>query len=97
MALDQMAAFYREPLFLRFPLASVAVSALAFLAFAAPPTLIAAAASARGERYRIQRRRPGAQELLRPSLRAAVVLAWPLLRLSGVDAGPSPRSWQRIA
>ena len=101
--LDGVLSIYRDPLFLPFPLASVAISALAFLAFAGPLTWIAAAAPPSLERYRIQSRRPRPQELLAPSLRAwlvnnaillvVVVLAWPLLRLSGVHAGPLPPWW----
>lgn len=97
---------YRDPLFLLFPVASVLISAAAFLLFALPLTLLAARAPAALERFRIQRRRPRAQDLVGPALRwwainnlallAAVTLAWPLLRLSAVHAGPLP-PWYVVA
>lgn len=100
MTLDEVLGWYREPLFLLFPVATTAISAVAFAVFAAGLTWIAAAAPASLERYRIQNRRPRAQELLRPSIHcwfwnnllmgAVSVAAWPLLRLSGVHAGPLP-------
>jgi len=93
-------ALYRDPLFWLFPVGSVVVSTLTFALFAAPLTWIAAVAPARVERYRIQNRRPRPQELVAPSIKwwainnvmlfAGVVVAWPLLRLSHVHAGPLP-------
>jgi len=97
---DSLLVLYWEPLFLLFPVASVAVSSIAFLAFAGPLTWIAARAPATLERYRLQTRRPRPQLLVGPGFRwwlandalllIAVVLSWPLLRLSGVHAGPLP-------
>lgn len=91
---------YRDPLFWLFPVGSVLTSAVAFMLFAGPMTWIAATAPASLERYRIQRRRPRAQDLVGPSIKwwainnltllVVVVAAWPLLRLSGVHAGPLP-------
>jgi len=97
------AAYHRDPLFVLFPLATFAVSTVAFLLFAGPLTWIAARAPASLERYRIQNRRVRAQEIVGPSLRswavnngamlAGVVVGWPVLRLFGVHAGPLPPWW----
>jgi 4-alpha-methyl-delta7-sterol-4alpha-methyl oxidase len=104
--LEAFLSWYDDPLFWLFPVASVAISALAFIIFAGPLTLLAAIAPASLERYRIQNRRPRPQQLVWPSLRwwllnnlllfVSVVLSWPLLRLTGVHAGPLP-AWYVIA
>lgn len=101
--LHDLVAIYREPLFWLFPVASSLLSMLAFAAFAAPLTWLAARDPAWARPYRIQTRRPRAQELLGPSIRtwlsnnlrviAASLLTWPLLRLTGVHAGPLPPLW----
>ena len=93
-------ASYHDPLFVLFPLATVALAMVAFALFAGPLTWLAAVDPPALQRYRIQSRRPRAQELVGPSIRtwlvnngvmvAGVVLAWPLLRLSRVHAGPLP-------
>ena len=97
---DAWWALYRDPLFLLFPVGSALVSAGAFIVFAAPMTWLAARAPAALDGYRIQTRRPRPQDLVGPSVRwwlannaillVAVVLAWPVLRLSGIHAGPLP-------
>jgi 4-alpha-methyl-delta7-sterol-4alpha-methyl oxidase len=104
--MESWLAPYRDPLFLLFPIASIAISAIAFMVFAAPLTWLAARAPAQLERYRLQTRRPRAQQLVGPSIRwwlannalllAAVVASWPLLRHSGVHAGPVP-AWYVVA
>ncbi|HYD50292.1 MAG TPA: sterol desaturase family protein [Terriglobales bacterium] len=96
---------YRSDLFVLFPLASVAVSAVSFLLFALPLTALATADPQWLRRYRIQRHKPRSQDLVWPSLRCwlvnnaamlAVVLAvWPVLQFSAVHAGPLP-SWYVI-
>lgn len=103
---ETIAAWYRDPLFWQFPVVGVAISAFAFLLFAGPMTWIAARAPARFEPWRLQSRRPKAQTLVGPSLKwwainnlllaLVVVLLWPLLRLSGVHAGPWP-AWYVVA
>jgi 4-alpha-methyl-delta7-sterol-4alpha-methyl oxidase len=100
--IEAVAAWYREPLFWLFPVASTMVAMVAFAAFAAPLTWLAWRAPASLDRYRIQSRRPRPQDLVGPSIRSwlvnnawmivAVVLSWPLLRLSGVHWGELP-SW----
>jgi 4-alpha-methyl-delta7-sterol-4alpha-methyl oxidase len=101
--LDRLLAWYREPLFLLFPVASTLVSMVAFAAFAGPLTWIAARDPAWARPYRIQSRPPRAQQLVGRSigtwlandavLLASVVLGWPLIRLAGVHAGPLPPWW----
>lgn len=96
-------AAYDDPLFWQFPIASFLLSMFGFLLFATPLTAIAAADPASLRRFRIQNRRPRPQELVGPSLRmwlvnnllslAAVLPAWPLLRLTGVHTGPLPAWW----
>jgi len=92
-----------DPLFWLFPVGSFAVSLVAFIAFAAPLTAIAARDPAWARRYRLQSRAPREQQLVGASVRwwvlnnlclgVATVAAWPLLRHSGVHAGPVPPWW----
>lgn len=97
---------YRSELFVLFPLVTVAVSAISFLVFALPLTALAARDPESLRRYRIQRRKPRAQDLVWPSLRcwavnnlamfAVILVSWPLLQHSRIHAGPSP-AWYIIA
>src|SRR5258706_5605413 len=90
-------------MFWLFPVGTMLVSMFAFMLFAAPLTWLAARDPAWLRRYKIQSRRPRAQELVGPSLRtwvvnnlwtlAGAIIAWPLLRRSGVHAGPLPAPW----
>jgi plant 4alpha-monomethylsterol monooxygenase len=96
-------AIYGEPLFLLFPVATMLVSMLSFIVFAAPLTWLAARDPEGLRRFRIQSRPPREQQLVGPSVKswfvnsawafAGVVAAWPLLRLTGVHAGPLPPWW----
>lgn len=96
-------AIYREPLFWLFPVATTLISWASFGLFAGVLTAIAARDPASLRRYRIQSRPPRSQQLVGPSVRAwllndalmlvAVVASWPLLRLSGIHAGPLPPWW----
>ncbi len=100
---DAVLSWYREPLFLLFPVAIVVISAAAFMAFAVPLTWIAAHEPAWARPYRIQSRPPRAQQLVGPSVKSwainnvwmlvGTIAAWPLLRLSNVHAGPLPVWW----
>ncbi len=91
---------YNEPLFWQFPVASAAISAFAFLLFALPMTWLAAKDPDWAAPYKIQSRRARQQELFGASMKTWVVnnailfpvvmLGWPLLRHSGVHAGPLP-------
>ena len=92
--------WYREPLFWLFPVGSIVVSIVAFIAFAGPLTWLAAEDPAWARPYRLQSRPPREQQLLGASFRwwilndlvlaGATFLSWPLLRHSGVHAGPLP-------
>ncbi len=105
MNTELIQVWYSDPLFVAFPLAAVAISMLAFMSFALPLTWIAATDPVWARRYRIQSRkeRPG---VFWPSVRSWLennlwmlgvsILAWPLLRLTGVHDGPLP-PWYVIA
>ncbi len=102
MTLDTLLDWYRDPLFFWFPVMGTIVSMVAFMVFALPLTWIAVRDPAWARRYRIQSRkaRPG---VFWPSVRCwlinnlwmfgAVIVSWPLLRLSGVHTGPLPSAW----
>lgn len=100
---ESLTSAFRDPLFVLFPMATMAVSMGSFALFAGVLTWIAARDPERLRRYRIQHRRPRAQDLVGPSIRSwlvnnawmlvASVAAWPLLRSSGVHAGPLPAPW----
>ena len=88
--LDALRTIYAEPLFWLFPAATMLVSMLSFIVFAAPLTWLAARDPAGLRRFRIQSRPPRAQQLVGASVRswlvnsgwafAGVVASWPLLR-----------------
>ena len=93
---------WRDPLFLRFPIASILIGMLAFMLFALPFTWLAAANPPGLLRYRIQNRRekagifwPSVQRWLTNNLwmLATVTLLWPLIRLCGIHGGPLPPLW----
>jgi 4-alpha-methyl-delta7-sterol-4alpha-methyl oxidase len=98
--LEDLAAIYEDPLFWRFPIATVLLSMVAFLVFAAPLSLVAAKDWAPLRARRIQNRRERSRDVVGPSIRfwlrnnlamiALVVAAWPLLRRSGIHEGPLP-------
>ncbi len=106
MSLESWLAIYREELFLLFPLATTLVSMGAFVLFATPMTWIAWRRPAWAEPYRIQERIGDARRIIGPSIRywlennlamtALTVLVWPLLRQTGIHAGPLP-PWYIIA
>jgi 4-alpha-methyl-delta7-sterol-4alpha-methyl oxidase len=101
--LETIAAWYSEPLFWLFPVATNLLAAFVFMVFAVPFTVLAARDPEWARPYRIQSRPPRAQQLVGPSIKswavnnawvlAGAVVAWPLLRLSGVHAGPLPPVW----
>jgi 4-alpha-methyl-delta7-sterol-4alpha-methyl oxidase len=102
--MDALFAAYTDPLFVWFPLVTSAISMGAFLTFAVPLTWLAWTDPPWFARYRIQSRRGRADRIIGPSLRwwlldnalmtALVVIAWPLLRTSGVHLGPAPPWWE---
>lgn len=101
--MESILQLYDDPMFWLFPVGTMLVSMLTFMLFAAPLTLLAAKDPAWARPYKIQSRRPRAQDLVGPSIRTWIVnnlwtlvgavLAWPLLRESGVHAGPLPPVW----
>src|SRR5437868_3382878 len=104
--LHALLRLYQDPMFWLLPIGSSLVSMGSFVLFAAPLSLIAWKEPAWSRRYKIQSRRPRAQELVGPSIAkwltnnaimlAVVIVAWPLLRLSRIHDGPLPPVW-RIA
>ena len=94
---------YSEPLFWLFPVAGSAISMVAFLVFSVPMTLVAWADPPMLRGRRIQGARGNPQQWVWPSVRqwlvnnalltTLVMASWPLLRLSGVHAGPWPPLW----
>lgn len=103
--MNAVMALYQDPLFWLFAMGSSAVSMVAFLVFALPLSWLAYREPARLQPYRIQSRRPRAQELVMPSVQRwlvnngimilGVCLSWPLLRLTGIHAGAWP-AWYVI-
>lgn len=101
--MDVIAAWYRDPLFWAFPVASIVVSMAAFAVFAAGLTWIAWAEPAWARPYRLQSRPPREQRLVGASVRwwlvnngllaVATLAAWPLLRRSAIHMGPLPAWW----
>ena len=98
--LETLINWYREPLFLLFPMAGLAISTGIFLILALPWTLLAWRDPVWARRYRIQDEPFAVHRYLGETLRRILVnnlimllllvLAWPLLRLSGVHQGPLP-------
>ena len=98
---------WSDPLFRSFALGGQLVSIGAFLAFAAPLTVLAWRDPPALRRYRIQSRRPRAQTLLLPSLgrwlqnnaalSAVVLTLWPWIRPGRVHLGPLPALWVIVA
>ena len=75
--LETILAWYREPLFWLFPVTTMLLSALVFMVFALPLTVLAARDPEWARPYRIQSRPPRAQQLVWPSIKSwAVNNAW---------------------
>lgn len=89
---------YQEELFWLFPVATNVIGTVAFLILATPWTVLAYIDPPSLRKYKIQQKPfnvkkwlwPSLWHLLRNSLLAFVLtgISWPLLRLSGVHAGP---------
>lgn len=104
--LHSIAAPYAEPMFWLFPIATALIAALSFAVFALPLTWLAARDPEWARPYRLQSRPPRAQQLVGASVKswalnnllllASVIALWPVLRLSGIHAGPLP-PWYAIA
>ena len=101
--MDAWLAAYQDPMFSRFAVLTNVISMAAFVVFAVPMSLLAARDPAWARRYRLQSRRPRAQDLVWPSLRAFLIngawlalftgVSWPLLRHFGIHDGPVPPAW----
>jgi 4-alpha-methyl-delta7-sterol-4alpha-methyl oxidase len=98
--LTELRLLYGEPMFWLFPVATSVLSLVAFLLFALPMTWLAWRDPPGLRRYRVQARPMQVDKWLWPSLVRAFIntalmllvtaLNWPLLRLSGIHAGPLP-------
>lgn len=98
--LDQWFGYYQEPLFWSYPMAGLALSLVAFLAFALPWTALAYIDPPWARRFKIQDKpfqvasyfKDNMQIILRNNLimLALLVAAWPLIRLTGIHDGPVP-------
>lgn len=92
--------FYNDPWFWQFPMATLAISTTAFLAVAIPWTIVAWRDPVSLRKYKIQQKPFEMKQFLLPSigriivnniiLAALLVLAWPLLKLTGVHNGEMP-------
>lgn len=98
--LNGILAMYQEERFFFIAVGSTLLSIIGFLAFALPWTWVAYKNPESLRKYRIQGREFPVQRWFVPSLQRfafnnlvsfmGVVLAWPLLRMSGIHAGPLP-------
>ncbi|MBU0537483.1 MAG: sterol desaturase family protein [Gammaproteobacteria bacterium] len=92
--------FYNDPWFWQFPMATLAFSMAAFLTVALPWTLVAWLDPVSLRKYKIQQKPFELKKFFLPSLgrivvnnlilSALLVLAWPLLKLTGVHNGELP-------
>lgn len=104
--IDYLNTIYSEPLFWQFPVAATVIGIVAFQLWALPMTWLAWKDFPVLRKYRIQDRPIDVGHWMRESYKSmavnysigfvAIVLSWPLLRLSGVHAGPLP-AWYVIA
>lgn len=96
-------ALHPEPLFWWIVVGGSLVSMGAFATFAAPLTWLAVRDPEWARRWRIQPPRKGRKPVIWPSLRlwllnnalqvVLFVAVWPLIRLTGLHAGPLPAWW----
>lgn len=102
-----LSALWADPLYRWAVLGTTAVSMSAFALFAGGLTLLAWKQPAWALPWRIQSRKPRAQELVGRSvarwlvnnlaMTAVVSLAWPLMQWKGVRLGPAPSVWEIAA
>lgn len=96
---------FSDPLFAPIAVFSLMSGFFAFLLFALPYSLLSWIDPPIARKYRIQERRMTADRVFWPALGrfvinmavvfAVVVICWPLLRLSGIHAGPPPE-WYEV-
>lgn len=105
MSLNAWLASYDDPMFWYFPMATLAISLAAFLAFAIPYTVLAALDPPRLRRYKVQDTPFEVRKWLGPSLvriainsslmGVALTVAWPVLRHTPLHLGALP-AWYVI-
>lgn len=97
---NTLLGWYSDPMFLQLPVATLLLSLIAFLLFSLPWTLLAWFDPAWARPYKVQQAPFDVRKTLPETLRRItlntlavallLVLLWPLLRLSGIHAGPVP-------
>ncbi|MBR9870644.1 MAG: sterol desaturase family protein [Gammaproteobacteria bacterium] len=97
--------FYNDPWFWQFPMATLAISMVAFLTVALPWTIVAWIDPASLRKYKIQQKPFEVKKYFLPSIgrilinnlivAAFLVLTWPLLKLTGVHNNELP-AWYVI-
>lgn len=100
-------SFWNDPLFWSFPMATLAISTAAFLAFAFPYTLLAWIDPPALRRFKVQDKPFDLQRWFWPSLGrlainipvlvVALILSWPLLRHAPIHVGSMPAWYVVIA
>ncbi len=105
--LDTVIGWYRDPMFLLFPIATLGISIIAFLTFALPYTALAWIDPPSLRRYKVQDKPFDIERWWWPTLRLMVTnnllmlgvlfLSWPLLRLMPIHLGPMPAWYVVIA
>ena len=98
-----MSGIFETDLFWLVPIGATVVSMAAFALFATPLTAIAATDPAWARRYRIRDRIRDTDGIVSRGIRvwlmnnlvmtAVAVAGWPLLRATGIHAGPVPAAW----
>ena len=102
--MESALSIFAEPLFWYFPVATGLLSAFLFMLFAAPLTYVAWRNPRTLRRFRIQGRADRRhKDVVWPSVKswavnnaslmAVTILAWPLLRHSGIHMGEMPAWW----
>lgn len=101
--MESLLELYQDPMFLKLPMAALALSIAAFLLFALPWTLLAWRDPQWARPYKIQDKPFDVGRYLGDTLRRILtnalimalllVLVWPLLRLSGIHEGPLDPWW----
>lgn len=93
-------ALYQDPMFLKFPVATLAISVGSFLVFALPWTLLAWLDPKWAQPYKIQQKPFQVAKYFWPNIARIcinstvmlliLVLVWPLLRFVNMGTGPAP-------
>lgn len=99
-------AIYQDPMFIKFPVITLALSVGSFLIFALPWTLLAWLDPKWAQPYKIQQKPFQVEKYFWPNIARIIVntcmmflllvLAWPLLRFANMGTGPTP-AWYVFA